>query len=117
MGSRVKDAGSRRGTIMRAMDVVRTRREPITIWSFTDVFEVVCPFCSGRAKVVPSALQRTTRLTCIQCGKSKTRKPLKPGVFTSANALKWPKNHYAIGDAADPYFHLPLWLQTRCGGH
>jgi hypothetical protein len=22
---------------------------------------------------------------------------------------------YALGDAADPYFHLPLWLRGQCG--
>jgi len=35
--------------------------------------------------------------------------------MTSRNAREWPKGQYALGDAADPYFHLPLWLQIECG--
>lgn len=93
------------------------QNQPVTLWSFVDEFEVVCPFCSGRANVVPSPAERRARLSCLQCGKSRGRPPLRPGILNSRNALKWPKNHYAIGDAADPYFHLPLWLQTPCAGN
>jgi hypothetical protein len=36
------------------------------------------------------------------------------GVMTSRNSRQWPTGQYALGDAADPYFHLPLWLQITC---
>ena len=35
----------------------------------------------------------------------------------AANAARWPRGQYALGDAADAYFHLPLWLQWPCGKH
>lgn len=90
---------------------------PVTVWSFVDEFEVVCPFCSGRARVVPDGTHRRARLTCLQCGRSRQQASMRPGVLTSRRASRWPANHYAIGDAADPWFHLPLWLQAPCAGH
>jgi len=40
---------------------------------------------------------------------------VKRGVLTSSRASTWPRGQYAVGDAADPYFHLPLWLRVACG--
>jgi hypothetical protein len=36
------------------------------------------------------------------------------GILVSGDSSRWPKGQYALGDAADPYFHLPLWLQIPC---
>jgi hypothetical protein len=94
----------------------RQKAEPVTLWSFVDEFDVVCPHCAGRAKVVRAEPPRPTRMTCLHCGKSRVQPTLQAGVLTSGNAANWPRQQYAVGDAADPYFHLPLWLQTRCAG-
>ncbi len=38
-------------------------------------------------------------------------------MLTSADASRWPDGQYALGAAADAYFHEPLWLATPCLGH
>lgn len=93
---------------------LRAPREPVTLDSFADEFAVVCPRCSARALVQASTASRPARLTCAKCGLSKMWMSTTKGVMTSRNARQWPKGQYALGDAADPYFHLPLWLQIAC---
>jgi hypothetical protein len=86
-----------------------------TIESFTDEFWVVCPRCSKRALVRRSSETRPARLACVSCGASRSWVSATRGVLTSSRASQWPRGQYAVGDAADPYFHLPLWLKISCG--
>src|SRR5688572_5235809 len=92
-------------------------REPVTIWSFTNEFWVVCPRCTGRALVRRSTDSRPARFTCAQCGASRAWVSSTRGILTSSNVSAWPRGQYALGGAADPYFHLPLWLQMPCGAN
>ncbi|MFC4311273.1 hypothetical protein ACFPN2_19400 [Steroidobacter flavus] len=87
----------------------------ITLWSFADEFWVVCPRCSARALVRPYSEKRPARLVCVKCGTSRSWVLSARGVLTSGRASQWPRGTYAVGDAADPYFHLPLWLRVPCG--
>jgi hypothetical protein len=88
--------------------------QPVTIHTFADEFLVVCPRCSRRARVQATTASRPARLTCIECGTSKFFASREKGVLVSNDSSRWPKGQYALGDAADPYFHLPLWLQIPC---
>ena len=93
---------------------LKAPREAVTLDSFADEFAVVCPRCSARALVQAATTSRPPRLTCSKCGLSRLWTSTTKGVMTSRNARHWPKGQYALGDAADPYFHLPLWLQVTC---
>lgn len=88
-----------------------------TIHDFTDVFLVVCPRCSRKADVTSSTEERPPRFSCLHCGLVRQWTSDKKGVLFSQQSGDWPEGQYALGDAADPYFHLPLWLQTPCCGH
>ncbi len=89
----------------------------VTIYDFVDEFLVVCPACSGRAAVRAETESKPPRLTCPGCGRSQDWKATAYGVLFSRPASGWPEGQFAIGDAADAYFHLPLWLQAPCVGH
>lgn len=86
-----------------------------TIWSFVDEFLVVCPRCAEQAIVKASTDANPPRLTCSSCGLSRDWGVSSRGVLISPSAANWPKGQYALGDVADPYFHLPLWLRVPCG--
>lgn len=90
---------------------------PVTIWDFVDEFLVVCPRCSGCAVVRAGTSSRPARCTCSSCGHSQVSKVASRDVLFSRSASGWPEGQFAIGDAADAYFHLPLWLQVPCLGH
>lgn len=65
-------------------------------WAKPEVL-VVCPRCSGRA-VVHGQFPGGARLTCSHCVLAQQSKP----------ASRW-------GGPVDPWFSLPLWIQTRFG--
>ena len=88
-----------------------------TIYDFVDEFLVVCPACSARAVVRAGTDGKPPRFTCSRCGRSQDWKAASYGVLFSRPASGWPEGQFAIGDAADAYFHLPLWLQSPCLGH
>ena len=72
------------------------------------------PLMFPAANVRAAAASRPPRLSCTTCGLSRDWEPGSPGVLFSRPASTWPEGQYALGDAADPYFHLPLWLQIPC---
>jgi ribosomal protein S27AE len=72
-----------------------------TIWNFVDDILVVCPRCTKTALVRLGADQTHARLICSHCGHTKTKLA----------------DQYGVGDAADPYFAIPLWLQTSVTNH
>lgn len=88
-----------------------------TIWSFVDEFLVACPRCAAEAIVKASTETNPARFTCSSCGLSRDWEATSRGVLFSHSAENWPKGQYALGDVADPYFHLPLWLQVPCGAN
>jgi ribosomal protein S27AE len=67
-----------------------------TIWDFVGEILVVCPRCMKSALVKLDADHTPVRLICSHCGHTKTKLA----------------NQYSVGDTADPYFDIPLWLQT-----
>ncbi|MFC8722005.1 hypothetical protein, partial [Kitasatospora sp. NPDC057198] len=86
---------------------------------FTARILVVCPRCGGRALVAPppgvpaperygQLLYQEGRLTCRGCANSATWQPERrwDGALIGAEP----------GGSEDPFFRLPLWLQTRCAG-
>ncbi|MEV1008529.1 hypothetical protein [Streptomyces sp. NPDC049881] len=91
--------------------VFRRFRDPrSTEYEFIGLILVWCPRCEGAARVVPApgdsrpggpALFRPRRLVCRRCGLSRRWNgcvvTLSPGTVRAAT---------------DPYFGLPLWLQT-----
>ncbi len=102
-----------------AGDPARHRDRGVPLARFTDRVLVVCPRCGGRALVVPrpdlpapryatELLYQPRRLACAGCG----------AVADWAAAMR---DNALIGVAPggteDPFFHRPLWLQTRCAGH
>ena len=88
--------------------------------AFTDLIYVACPACSGRATIIErpglpdrrhqsDLFFRPRRLSCQLCGVTRewTRGPRGAGIHWWAT----PEG------PADPFFGLPLWLQTQCQGH
>jgi len=78
-----------------------------TIYNFLDEFLVECPQCSACALVITLAknpekisLFDQRRLVCQKCG----------------HTSDWDRKTVATGGNIDPYFQLPLWLQTPCCG-
>jgi hypothetical protein len=86
--------------------------------AYSDLIYVVCPNCEGRGVIVPrpglpelryySELQfRPRRLICSGCGTTTDWTAQRRN-----NALVG----VALGGPDDPFFGLPLWLQTPCCG-
>lgn len=94
-----------------------TDRTPKTIFDFVDRVLVVCPECGACATVHAPSSKRRARLVCAACGSAKSLERSSPGILSSKDAKTWPNGVFAIGDAADPYFHQPLFLQTPCAKH
>jgi hypothetical protein len=79
---------------------------------------VVCPQCGGRALVVPrpglpapkyliELTFQPRRLACGGCGAVADWEPeVRRGGLVGVE----------LGGTEDPFFRLPLWLQTRCVG-
>jgi hypothetical protein len=68
---------------------------------------VVCPGCGACARILPRDASRketlaSRRLVCIRCGHTEE--------FSSSGMA-----FHGRGQPRDPYFGLPLWLQTPCG--
>lgn len=79
----------------------KTSRAPVTIEDFIDTVLVGCPRCSELATVTSTQRPRQARLVCTRCGLAKSEQIVS----------------YTVGEANDPYFHLPLWLQAPCATH
>lgn len=74
---------------------------PHTIYDFIDRVLVVCPRCSKQAIVPVHAEGTEAQLVCEGCGMAKTQ----------------PAKSTTVGNAIDPYFRIPLWLQAPFSGH
>ena len=79
----------------------RAPATPATIWSFVEEALVVCPRCTNAAVVRVDAERTHARLTCSHCGLARTK----------------PAQQSTVGDPKDPYFRIPLWLQTSFRRH
>ncbi len=79
----------------------RERIDDVTLRDFCDEALVVCPKCSGCARVarVNDGAPRAV-LTCPSCG----------------HAAESSLNVMTLGAPEDPFFGLPLWLQAPCCG-
>src|SRR5436309_3357339 len=83
------------------MPAKRAPKAPYTIEDFIDTIFVVGPRCSKMATVTSTSGPRRARLACTQCALAKSQEV----------------RLYTTGEGADPYFHLPLWLQASCSTH
>jgi hypothetical protein len=79
----------------------RAAKAQHTIDDFIDRVLVVCPRCSKMATVTSTSGRRRARLVCEKCGLAKSKEV----------------SSYVVGQVADPYFVLPLWLQAPCSTH
>jgi len=70
-----------------------------TLVAFMHDIHVRCPQCEQRADIVR---KETLRLSCLACGYMCM---YTEGVYRTG------------GGAFDPFFQLPLYLQTNCCGH
>jgi hypothetical protein len=88
------------------------------LYAYADLLYVECPGCGERAVVVPrpglpdlryhsELLYRPRRLSCTGCGTTREWTAERRG-----NALVGVQ----LGGPGDPFFGLPLWLQTPCRG-
>lgn len=82
------------------------------LYQFVQDVLVVCPHCAGRALVKTGDFQNLkyevqgVRVVCAQCGYNR-----------SLQAVPMRSQHLVFGAPVDPFFHLPLWLQTGWEGH
>ena len=83
------------------MPVTRAPKAPHTVEDVIDTILVVCPECSNLATVTSTGRRKGARLTCKRCGLAKSREVAS----------------YTLGETADPYFGLPLFLQAPCSSH
>ncbi len=77
----------------------RFQLETKTLAAFMHDIHVRCPQCEQRADIV---MNETLRLSCLACGLVRT--------YTGIGFRMG-------GGAFDPFFRLPLYLQTNCCGH
>ena len=74
---------------------------PVTVWEFIDHILVVCPRCTKTGLVKFDAHEKRARLICESCGHTRDKSV----------------TGYSVGDGTDPYFHMPLRLQTSVSDH
>ncbi|WP_424533920.1 hypothetical protein ACOZ38_26795 [Sphaerisporangium viridialbum] len=92
-------------------------RDPRGTWmSFLDEEILVrCPDCQGCAVVTVHPRYDTQTAEPSYLGAFAPRRLVCSACLL---AREWPgKTIIRHTDARDPYFGLPLWLQTRCGGN
>lgn len=83
---------------------------------------VSCSGCKAKASVIAKNfsvskwLADDVRVVCAHCGYYKEFKDV-PTLFTTntMGAIK-PVYGYSVGAPYDPFFHIPLYLQTKCCG-
>jgi hypothetical protein len=79
------------------------------IYEFGDEFLVVCPRCSGKARVFP-----------VEIGSEKLNEklfaPRKLVCFACLQRDEWKGRQIGLGASIDWYFRLPLWLEISCCG-
>jgi hypothetical protein len=94
----------------RRSSTIRFRDQQWTVHHFAEEFLVRCPRCDAGARVAPFATDEETgrswRVVCSACGYVRDKDP---------RCSHW---HLGRGDRVirDPYFDLPLLLQTGCCG-
>lgn len=88
------------------------------LYSFAKRILVVCPNCSGKAIVhaddfdSPKYVISEVRVVCTACGYNKTMENI-----SRRHDPKQKRGKVLIfGGPIDPFFHLPVWLQTEVGG-
>lgn len=88
------------------------------LYSFVNETLVVCPHCEGKALVraddfnTPAYELSEVKLVCAGCGHNKTLKNISKRIDP-----KQKRGQVLIfGAPVDPFFHLPVWLQTDFSG-
>lgn len=88
------------------------------IYSFAKNILVVCPNCEGKALVRADSLDAPTpdisaaKLVCTACGFNKTLENIPKRKDDKQKRGKV----LVFGAPLDPFFHLPVWLQTEFSG-
>jgi hypothetical protein len=87
--------------------------------AYSDLIYVVCPRCGGRGAVV--LRPDLPPLRYISELQYRPRRMVCPGCATTRDWQAERRNGALVGVAFggpnDPFFGLPLWLQTPCCGH
>ena len=84
---------------------------------------VTCPNCSKRAMVKPgdfkfrSIDESGVKIICPNCAYNKKLSEKPSSILYSSNNKTIFGRYYVIGGATDPFFYLPLWLQTHFDGN
>lgn len=88
------------------------------LYTFASKVLVVCPNCEGMAVVhaeafnAPKTEISEVRVICTGCGYSKTKEHLSK----RQDPKQKQGNVLIFGAPVDPFFHLPVWLQTEFSG-
>ena len=88
------------------------------IYDFAKEVLVVCPKCAGKALVravdidTPKYEISEVRIICASCGFNKTLENLSKRQDPNQKR----GNILIFGSPVDPFFHLPVWLQTDFSG-
>lgn len=83
---------------------------------------VTCPGCKAKATVTAknfSTMQwdaKDVRVVCASCGYYKELKDFPTQMITNSQGKKTPVYGYSVGIPFDPFFKIPLFLQTKCCG-
>ena len=89
-----------------------------SIYDFVKEVLVVCPNCAGKALVraddfdTPKYEISKVKIICVGCGFNKTLENLSKRQDTKQKR----GNILIFGSPVDPFFHLPVWLQTDFSG-
>lgn len=91
----------------------RTKHTYLThLYDFIKDIDVECPRCKKHANVNThgyAIFQReatNVRISCSHCS-----------YFKTLDRLMTNDKHLVIGDAIDPFFHIPLWYKLEMGDH
>jgi hypothetical protein len=88
------------------------------IYAFAKNVLVVCPNCAGKALVraddfdTPKPQISEAKIVCTACGFNKTLE----NISKRKDDKQKRGNVLIFGAPLDPFFHLPLWLQTEFSG-
>lgn len=84
------------------------------LYSFLHKVLVVCPVCKEKATVFgedftgKSPVIKKVKVVCTKCGFNKTLEDISKKKDPKQNK----GNVIILGAPVDPYFHLPLWVQS-----
>jgi len=83
---------------------------------------VVCPACNQKASVIAKDFSASNwkpeqiRVVCSSCSYHKELKDFPTQIIKNSAGKTTPIFGYTMGATFDPFFRIPLYLQTKCSG-